>query len=154
MTHDILDQSHDINKSHDPSSESHDIINESHDLFNMSHDSFDEVIKQSCDTDIDRHDNAARSHDPCNDITATLHDLRHDITARSHAQGDDITVMSHDRNDDITARSRGLTCHLVLERAVQELTVEGSVRRRPEVLLRLLDRTSMRERLVFLRDEW
>ena len=133
---DLLDQSHVSNKSHDMPGKSRDVVNESHDTFNQSHDSFDEAIKQSHHTYIDA---LINQHD--------------DITERSHDQTHDITVKSHDHTNDV-ARSHDLRRQLVLERVLQECPVDESGRTQPEVLLRLLDQSTLTESVVHLRDEW
>ena len=113
------------NISHDPSAGSHDVVSTSCDIMLTSH-------------------NETKSHAPLFQP--------HDHINTSHV----ITNESHDP----TCQSRDLTRYLVLETALQECTEdsgalsEGGGRRKPEVLLRLLDEHSLTERLVYLRDEW
>ena len=131
----LLDQSHLFDRSHDPASSWHDQSQRS--LFDQSYNSFDEIIKHSHHLGDDI---AQRSHNPSDDITQRSHDMTDDITQRSHDPSDDISGGSHD----LVRR------HQVLER------VEGGRggREGSEVTLRLLERRSGRETLVYLRDEW
>ena len=111
-----------------PSNLQHDVSTGSHDLFDQSHDSFDELI---------RHESS-------------------DVPESSRNTTDTTEVTSNTTegvSDDITRGSHDLSRHLVLEAVVQEWE-EGGGRARPQLMLRLLDQFTLKESVVYLRDEW
>ncbi|CAI8031827.1 hypothetical protein GBAR_LOCUS18037 [Geodia barretti] len=112
----------------DVPSKPHDFTTRSHDLFDQSHDSFDELLRQASNSSL-------RNPNDTNEVTTSDSSLglRNDITRGSH----------------------DLSRHLVLEVVVQEWDGGGGGgRARPELMLRLLDQSTLKESVVHLRDEW
>ena len=141
-----------VSESCETHSKSHDISGGSHDLFDQSHGSFDELIRHTHTAYIDAFEKT-HDHPTKNTTSTTLCDFSDSIT-KSHDPNDDV-MRSHDQTDDITRRSHDLTRHLVLEAVLQQQEVGGGGERgRPELRLRLLDQTTLRETEVCLRDEW
>ena len=114
-----------------PSNLQHDVSTGSHDLFDQSHDSFDELI---------RHVSSDAPESSRNTTETT--EVTSNTTEGALGLSDDITRGSHD-----------LSRHLVLEAVVQEWEGGGG-RARPELMLRLLDQSTLKESVVYLRDEW
>ncbi|CAI8031826.1 hypothetical protein GBAR_LOCUS18037 [Geodia barretti] len=111
----------------DVPSKPHDFTTRSHDLFDQSHDSFDELLRQASNSSL-------RNPNDTNEVTTSDSSLglRNDITRGSH----------------------DLSRHLVLEVVVQEWDGGGGGgRARPELMLRLLDQSTLKESVVHLRDE-
>ena len=114
-----------------PSNLQHDVSTGSHDLFDQSHDSFDELIRHVS-----------------NDVPESSRNTTDTTVVTSNT-----TEGALDLSDDITRGSHDLSRHLVLEAVVQEWE-EGGGRTRPELMLRLLDQSTLKESVVYLRDEW